>query len=163
MADQGPQSLLLMVSKPMNLHLGSRTGPSTSSSCVKSSTRGNPRIILKHISAQLDPELVLPTDTPSPCVQMCRDFLDTRFCQGQGQRWEPEVRSAAFLQSFSMFAGCFTLEVAIFFSMIFVRMSPIQTKTKQTFVLTIQPHQTLKPEMQTVQSFYRVVRFRRCL
>ena len=36
---------------------------------------------------------------------------------------------------FPMFAGCFTLEVAIFFSMIFVRMSPMQTKTKQTFLL----------------------------
>ena len=53
-----------------------------------------------------------------------------------------------------------TLEVAIFFSMIFVKMSPIQTKTKQTFLL----RQTLKPQTQTVQSFCRVMRgFRRCL
>ena len=50
---------------------------------------------------------------------------------------------------FPMFAGCFTLEVAIFFSMIFVRMSPIQTKTNQTFLL----RQTLKPQTQTVAEF----------
>ena len=53
-----------------------------------------------------------------------------------------------------MFAGCSTLEAAIFFSMIFVNMSLIKTKTKQLILLK----QMLKPQTVTVKSFCLVMR-----